>query len=416
MNILDLTSQRQRDIERLLIASALIGPVDVMRACGWLNADILQDERIKKLWAVLKERVSLAMDESRATDIAVQAGLEIIGQECIGWMQEVYNHADAPAYAQEIARRAYLARVAQGIPKLAGALANSDDAAARAVIAELSQQSIQTAPTFPMAMDIADRFEKMIRSGSASIQTFMPKIDSSMGGLDVGALTILAARPSVGKTALALQIARNSASSGRRVMFFSLEMSGEQLWARVACPAVGVTWRDYKSGKLNSSQVDDMISEGHRIAIGYEDRLVIDDERRHTTATMWRAVGEYKPDLVIVDHIRILRDKHVSEVKRLGIITDELKSIAKGFGCAVFAMAQLNRASESRDNRRPTLADLRDSGEIEENADSVWMLHRENDQAGRMINETELWGRKDRQGQRDVCVIMNFDPRQEWFL
>src|SRR5512137_2754144 len=91
------------------------------------------------------------------------------------------------------------------------------------------------------------------------------------------------------------------------------------------------------------------------------------DERRHTTSSIWQAVSEYTPDLIIVDHLRFVDDKAENEVKRLGIITQRLKEIAKAFNCAVMCLAQLNRETDKRDNKRPQLSDLRDSGEIEEN-------------------------------------------------
>ena len=110
----------------------------------------------------------------------------------------------------------------------------------------------------------------------------------------------------------------------------------------------------------------------------YRDNLVIDDRTDHTTDSIWHVVVSEQPDLVIVDHLRLLNDKDRwrSEVKRQGYISQRLKEIAKEFNCHMMVLAQLNRALENRPDKSPTLSDLRDSGEIEENADLVLGLHR----------------------------------------
>ena len=126
------------------------------------------------------------------------------------------------------------------------------------------------------------------------------------------------------------------------------------------------------------------------------------------------------PDVVIVDHIRFLTDDHgENENKRLGWLSKQLRDIAKQFDCHVLVLAQLSRSSKERSDKRPILTDLRDSGELEENADNVWMLYVPVDNTTTLTNrntvECEVWIRKARDGVRDACVYLDFDRRQQWF-
>jgi replicative DNA helicase len=130
-------------------------------------------------------------------------------------------------------------------------------------------------------------------------------------------------------------------------------------------------------------------------------------------------VDRYKPDVVIVDHLRLIGDRDESEVKRLGMATQELKNIAKECNCAVLCLAQLNRKTEDRDDKRPQLADLRDSGQIEENADVVLMMYREDyyEPLAKQPNvPTELLVRKFRDDILSQQINLYFNTAQQWFV
>ena len=209
-----------------------------------------------------------------------------------------------------------------------------------------------------------------------SIKTGIESLDHSLGGLERQNLTVLAARPSMGKSTLAWQIARNVAESGLKVLVFSLEMSAAALWAKAACGKIGIRWRDVRNLMVSEDDITAIIDTSTELMNLYGERLLVSDGV-NTSETIFATVEKHKPDLVIVDHLRLVADRDDNEVIRLGMITQKQKDMAKQFNLAWLTLAQLNRGVESRDNKRPTLADLRDSGQIEENADVVLMMYRD---------------------------------------
>lgn len=251
-----------------------------------------------------------------------------------------------------------------------------------------------------------------------SIPTFIPQLDNATGGLERQTLTVLAARPSMGKSTLAWQIALNNSAAGLQSYFFSLEMSVIALWAKAACGAAQVRWRDIRSGKASQEEISRVMDEAVRLMDLHQDRILVDDGI-NTTETIWKCVEKYRPDLVIVDHLRLISDTGEKEDKRLGFISQRLKEIAKAFNCAVLCLAQLNRGVEAQDNKRPMMKDLRDSGQIEENADNVIMMFREDyydDEAALYdVTKTELLLRKFRDDVLGQKVVVSFDKRKQWF-
>lgn len=251
-----------------------------------------------------------------------------------------------------------------------------------------------------------------------SIITGIPPLDDAIGGLERQSLSILAARPSMGKSTLAWQIARNVAASGKKAIFYSLEMSITSLWAKAICGMAGIRWRDIRSGDIPESVRDTLMECASSLMLRYQDRLLVDDGS-NSISTIWQGVEKYKPDVIVVDHLRLMADRDESEVQRLGKITGSLKQIAKDANCACLCLAQLNRDVEKRDNKRPTLADLRDSGQIEENADLVLMMFREDyyDTQPNKVksSETEILIRKYRDDVGKGVVRLRYELESQWF-
>ena len=259
-------------------------------------------------------------------------------------------------------------------------------------------------------MDLLENLE------GRSIMTSIPPLDNSLGGLERQTLTVLAARPSMGKSTLAWQIARNVATSGLKSMFFSLEMSATSLWAKAVCGVTGVRWRDVRSGIATPSQIEAILDQTAKLMNLYAESLLIDDGV-NTTETIYRVVEQHRPDIVVVDHLRLVADPGEREHKRLGMITQRLKEISKSFNCSVLCLSQLNRGVEDRDKKTPSLADLRDSGEIEENADLVLMLHSDDYYNPKNLPTaiTEVLVRKFRDDVLNQKINLTFDKRHQWF-
>lgn len=249
-----------------------------------------------------------------------------------------------------------------------------------------------------------------------SIKTGIVKIDESLGGIERQTLTVLAARPSMGKSTLAWQAARNVATGGLKAYVFSLEMATASLWAKAACGAAGVRWRDIRNQTASEAQITAVLDWTSRLMNTYGECLLIDDGV-NTTETIWQALEKHKPDLVVIDHLRLVADRGDKETKRLGMITQRMKEAAKAFNCGMLVLAQLNRGVEDRDNKRPTLADLRDSGEIEENADVVLMMHSDDyyEPTGKPKVLTEVLVRKFRDDVLNQRIVLSFDKAHQWF-
>jgi replicative DNA helicase len=244
------------------------------------------------------------------------------------------------------------------------------------------------------------------------VRTNFGRLDALTQGLQPEELIILAARPSVGKTSFALNIARNAAVSAKvPVAIFSLEMSKNALTQRLICSEASVNSHVLRSGQ--ATQVD-----FQRIAQAM-DRLSqadvwIDDEPRLSIATLRARARRMKSQnnvgLVIIDYLQLMQGgRQESRVQEVSDISSGLKAIAKELEVPVLALSQLSRASEQRENKRPQLSDLRDSGAIEQDADVVLFLYREgmhNKEVDK--SRTQLLVSKNRNGPvGDIELIFN---------
>lgn len=211
-------------------------------------------------------------------------------------------------------------------------------------------------------------------------------LDRRLCGLYAGELIILGGRPSMGKTALAASIARNVATAGGAVHFASLDMSREQL----ACRAISAaSWgRQYGSERVEYHQLRGGAPNISRqllreLASELPSRLVIDDRAAQTVSQIEqgaRATRRRKKrlDLIVVDYLQLVRgDRAAGRNNEVAEVSADLKAVAKRLNVPLLALSQLSRQTEHRDNKRPSLADLRDSGAIEQDADVVLGVYRE---------------------------------------
>lgn len=213
------------------------------------------------------------------------------------------------------------------------------------------------------------------------IETKYKKLDNSLNGLLKTRFTVLAARPSMGKSALAVCIARNVAEQGIPVAFFSLEMSMLQIQERLVAIGAPINTQDVRSGKTND---EDFKSIGEALNKINGLPLYVDDSAGQTVeeiiAKARRARENYGIELVIIDHMHIVDSnrKFYSRNDQLGYISRKLKGCAKENDNHVLALAQLNRGVETRKgaDQIPGNADLRESGNIEQDADNILFIHR----------------------------------------
>jgi len=223
--------------------------------------------------------------------------------------------------------------------------------------------------------------------GIVGVPTGLRDLDDRLGGLHKSDLIIIAGRPGMGKTALATNISFNAAQklqdSGRKscIAFFSLEMSSEQLSTRILAEQSRIKSNDIRRGRISDEQFDKFIETSKNIS---ELPLFIDETPAITIAALSNRARRIKRihglDMIVVDYIQLMRgtmnykDGRVQEVSE---ITQGLKAIAKELSVPVVALSQLSRQVEQRDNKKPQLSDLRESGSIEQDADVVMFVYRE---------------------------------------
>ncbi|HEY7084248.1 MAG TPA: replicative DNA helicase [Hyphomicrobiaceae bacterium] len=225
--------------------------------------------------------------------------------------------------------------------------------------------------------------------GLSGIATKFVDLDARMGGLQPSDLLVLAGRPSMGKTALATNIAfnvarerhRSEGKAGAIVGFFSLEMSAEQLALRILSEQAGIPSEKIRRGSLNDAEFDRLVDVQRELA---EIPLFIDQTGGLSIAQLSARARKLKRQqglgLLVVDYLQLMTgaakkgDNRVQEVTQ---ITTGLKALAKELNVSILALSQLNRGVESREDKRPQLADLRESGSIEQDADAVMFVYRE---------------------------------------
>lgn len=408
-------SDKRRKLERELIGSLAGNLHDTIQDAGWFDADLFLHPGYADLW---RKMTATGPDVHVLWQTASELGIRL---EVLGALEETQSWAYAEHIAREIVRLAWLDRANGDVAALTQATVQGDTERATALLARLQEgqpKQIQVGAVRDMS-DAGESFLRILEAENRSILTGIPVLDNATGGLERQNQTILAAPPSTGKSALAFQIARNVAASGKKVLFVSLEMSEANLFARAACGVAGVTWQDVKRGNLSPAQKDKVHEAASDLMFTFGRRLLIHDQPCDTAA-LWQMVATQRPDVFIVDHIRFLTDDHgENENKRLGWLSKQLRDIAKQFDCHALCLAQLSRSSKERSDKRPILTDLRDSGELEENADNVWMLYVPIDNTTTIANrnkvDCEVWIRKARDGVRDACVYLDFDRRLQWF-
>ena len=222
--------------------------------------------------------------------------------------------------------------------------------------------------------------------GIVGVPTGLKDLDERLGGLHKSDLVIIAGRPSMGKTALATNIAFFAAKKIQEenkktsVAFFSLEMSSEQLSTRILAEQSKIKSNDIRRGKISEDQFDKFIETSKDIS---ELPLYIDETPAISIAALSNRARRIKRkfglDLIVVDYIQLMRASNFKDgrVQEISEITQGLKAIAKELGVPVLALSQLSRAVEQRDDKKPQLADLRESGSIEQDADVVMFVYRE---------------------------------------
>lgn len=370
----------------------------------------------RKIFAAAKS----VYDSGHPIDLfSVSAALEARGRdETVGGISslgEIAKNAPGAAnivfHARAVREKATLRRL-QGIANdIHAACSQHGKVNAEEIVAQADAEFVRlldrsdSEPTMlEDAMDEAlrDVDARAQRGGKiAGLETGFADFDSLTGGLEPGQLIIVAARPSVGKTIFACNLADHVARSGRSVLFHTLEMSRKEIGMRLLASKSGVPMHSMRSGTRNESHWQHMTEARAKTSAT---KLSIDDRGAigvgYVRAVARRIKRQHGLNMIVIDYLQLMKGQGDNRTQEIGSLSRGLKTLAKELSVPIVALAQLSREVEKRQDKRPVLADLRDSGEIEQDADIVAMLHREElyNKAPEWEGIAELIVRKNRNG------------------
>ena len=318
---------------------------------------------------------------------------EIYGSSAIlELIEQVPTSANIKTYAGIVAEKSLLRRMIRANEEIAGACYTQKDDIeeimnqAEKKIFEISQKrdSEGFVPIRQIVLNAIDKIEyaSHIKGNVTGLSTGFTDLDNRTAGFQPSDLILIAARPSMGKTALVLNIAEHmTLRENRCTAIFSLEMSKEQLTNRLFAMESHVDAQKIRTGDLTEREWADLIESAGIIG---ESRLIIDDTPAISVSQMRSKCRKYKMEfgweMVIVDYLQLMSGSGRSGESRQQEISDisrSLKALARELNVPVVALSQLSRAVESRPNHRPMLSDLRESGAIEQDADVVMFIYRD---------------------------------------
>lgn len=359
-------------------------------------------------------------EQGRPRDVVTVGGwLEQKGffEDAGGWgylgalAKDAPGSANIRAYADIVRDRAVLRRLIQAgndIAKVAFAPEGKPTAeilnVAQTAVLEVERPS-GTGPrklveAFPMWIEGLDR--RVEADGQlVGLETGFTDLDRQTLGLEPGDMWVLAARPSMGKTTLAMNMLEHIAKQGHPVLFFSLEMPVGQLLTRTVASLARLDSNRLRMGKLEQEEWPRVTTAGVAIK---EMPLYVDDQSGLTIAEMRararRLQRQHGLAVIAVDYLQLVQQQAENRTGEITKISQGLKSIAKDLGVPMIALSQLNRSLESRHDKRPIMSDLRESGAIEQDADVIAFLYRETqyDKSCPFQNVAELNIAKQRNG------------------
>ena len=413
------------ELEKKLLSAMLLNEGEAIpRVAEVVKADdFYRPEHAKIFKALIKlcddgkpVDVLLTMEQLKSSGELKKVGRQYL----LGIVNYEYTTARAVEYAKIVKKYSQLRSLAQFGRELTEAAVNATqepDEIQMQLDKKLSSLKVNALQNMEDATEILLRQVQVALSPGIekSISTKYFDLDKNLGGLKKSDLIILAARPAMGKTALALNIATNVAKE-REVVFFSLEMSKAQLMNRILASASRVESTKIQESRLNDQEREDLLAgviqlENMKMHIDDTAGLSLFELRQRAR----RAKQEYNVELIVIDYLQLIQAspeyKNQSRVQEVSEISRGLKILARELDIPILAIAQLNRSVELRADKRPILSDLRDSGSIEQDADIVMFLYRDEyyNQETELSNIAEINIAKNRNG-KTTKFRMHYEP------
>lgn len=418
------------EAEQSVIGSVLIDKEAVFKIIEEIRPeDFYREEHRAIMTAIFKltfndkpvDIVSVAEELKNASKLDFAGGISYLARLA----DSVPNSANSEYYAKVVKSKSLMRQLVQAGAEISEL--GFDEAVDIDTLIDIAEQKIfsisqkKSKSYFVQVKDfLGDHFSKIEnrykhKLGMAGLLSGFPLLDEKTGGFQHSDLVVIAARPSLGKTSLAVNISENIAiKENKSIAFFSLEMSKEQLVERMLCSHAKVDMQRLKTGYLRD---EDWTRLTEAYGALYEAPIYIDDSPDVSLvdirAKSRRLKIETNIDIIIIDYLQLARmeTRVENRVVEISLITRGLKNLARELGIPIIVLSQLSRAVDRRDDKRPILSDLRESGSIEQDADVVMFLHRP-DENNR--NEIELTVAKQRNGPTGV-VKLEFESKYTKF-
>jgi len=419
------------EAEQSILGSLLIDPDAIMKVSSFLRPGDFYREAHQRIYGAvlaLHERRMPADFVTVVDEMARQEQLDFIGGPAYltSLLNMVPTSVNVEYYGHIVERTSVMRRLIAAAGEIA-ALAYEEreevdeviDQAER-ILFEVSQRRISKSlvPIREVIKDYYDRIEFLVEhpDETLGVPTGFADLDRLLGGLQPSDLIIIAARPGVGKSSLATTIAGNAAlKSNSVVAIFTLEMSAEQLVQRMISSHTGIDSQRLRLGRLEDGEwvqftrVSGTLSEA---AIFIDDSPSPSPMEIRTKAR--RLAAEYDLDLIVVDYLQLMQAgerRSENRVQEISYISRALKALARELNVPVLALSQLSRAVEARQDKKPQLSDLRESGSIEQDADIVMFIYRDEmyDENSERANIADIIVAKHRNGPTDT-ISLRFEP------
>lgn len=393
------------------------------------EADFYRDDHRR-----IFRHIALLANAGKSFDVvtlheAIQKSNELDQMGGLAYLGEIANATPSAAnirrYAEIVRERATLRRILVIADGLAAECMNPGHKKAADLVAEAEQKMAaeldDTAEEPTAIFDVINSALTYIdnRGESGGLETGFAGFDKLTGGLEPGQLIVVAARPSVGKTLFACNVADNVTAAGKSALFFTMEMDKNEIGMRIIAARSQVSVHAMRAGTKSDTAWDSMFGVLEKVR---NNRLRIDDKPAigvaYVRARARRVKRTHGLDLIVIDYLGLMKGQGDNRTQEIGSISRGLKALAKELRVPIIALAQLNRGVEGRTDKRPMMSDLRDSGEIEQDADIVAMLHREElyTAGDEWKGFAELIVRKNRQGPLGEALLaydgqyMTFSP------
>ena len=383
------------DAERSVLGSAMLNKDALFDVIEIVSPDDFYNKANQEIFSAMRDMyntgkacdiVTVTEELKKRGTLAASGGSAYIS----ALTSEIPSTVNAAEYARIIAEEAALRRLIQASEEIRESCFDQkdtsedimDDAEKKIfAIAESGQKRDYTSVKDVMFTDMDIISKRSMQSGSLTgVTSGFRDLDNKLGGFQKSDLIIVAARPGMGKTAFALNVALNAAEKGgANVLIFSMEMSKEQLGQRLIAMKANVDMEDISKGNVQGDKWREIIVASETIG---QCNINIDDTPHPSVYEIRNKCRRMKAnqglDLIVVDYLGLMIEKADNVVQEVSQLTRSFKLLAREMDCPVLLLSQLSRTPDQRvNNHRPVLSDLRDSGSIEQDADVVLFLYRD---------------------------------------